>query len=84
MMPRVEVFYDRLGGRHQNTERPLIPFRLMTKVGDWCSMNRGPKCLAGNVASLCSTYSKELGRRFHFQDLKNGRFKITVTHGKVG
>jgi hypothetical protein len=82
-MPRVEVFYDQSGKAHRNTGRPLIPFHLMTKVGDWCLMKRGPECLAGNVAGLCSKYSRQLGRRFHFQDLKNSSFRITVTNEVV-
>lgn len=82
-MPRVEAFYDRSGKKHYNTSRLRIPFRLMTKVGDWCSMDRGPTCLAGNVAGLCSNYSNQLGRRFHFEDLHNGRFRVTVTAEKI-
>jgi hypothetical protein len=77
-MPRVDAFYDKSGKRHYNTGRPCIPFRLMTKVGDWCEMERGPRCLAGNVAALCSSYSAQLGRRFSFSDMKNGWFRVTL------
>lgn len=84
MMPRVDCFFESSGKRHYNTGRPRIPFRLMTRVGDWCEVDRGPTCLAGNVAGLCSAYSHQLGRRFTFKDMKNGVFRITVTSEKVG
>lgn len=83
MMPRVDCFFDRFGNRHHNTGRPRIPFRLMKSAGDWCEVDRGPDCLAGNVAALCSAYSHQLGRRFTFRDMKNGVFRITVTTEKV-
>lgn len=82
-MNRVLFYFDRHGRRQVNIGRPLIPFRLMTNLGDWCLVDADYNCLAGNVAALCSKYSMELGRRFAFRDQKNGTFKITVTSGKV-
>ena len=78
MMPRVCFFYDEDGREQYNTDRPAIPFNLMKYAGDWCEVERGPDCLAGNVANLCSAYSRKLGRRFKFKDLNNGVFLITV------
>ena len=78
-MPRIYTYYDRNGRGYHNTDRLLVPFRLMTKPGDWCEIEEGPTCLAGNLASLCSVYSHKLGRRFKFRDMKNGMYRITVT-----
>lgn len=78
-MPRVYTYYDRNGRGHHNTGRPKIPFRLMENTGDWCEVEAGPFCLAGNVANLCSMWSQKLGRRFKFHDTKKGLFLITVT-----
>lgn len=78
MMPRVCIFHEVTGKERYNTDRPAIPFRLMKNAGDWCEVEQGTKTLAGNVAGLCSTYGKELGRKFKFEDMKNGVFRITV------
>ena len=83
MMPRVTTFRDKDGRLHYNFSRLTIPFRLMTNVGDWCEVERGPECLAGNVASLCSQYSHMLGRRFKFKDAGNGVFLIKVVNDPV-
>lgn len=77
-MPRVYTYYDRNGRGKHNTDRLLVPFRLMTEIGDWCELFEGPECLAGNVAGLCSLYSRKLGRRFRFRDMKDGTYRITV------
>lgn len=77
-MPRVYTYYDRNGRGHHNLDRLRIPFRLMEHVGDWCEVEAGPTCLAGNVTTLCSIYSQKLGRRFKFKDMKDGTFRITV------
>lgn len=79
MMPRVCVWYEASGRERYNTSRATIPFTLMVNVGDWCHVERGPKCLAGNVAGLCSAYSRKFCRRFEFKDLNNGLFLIKVT-----
>lgn len=78
-MPRIYTYYDRSGRGYDNTDRLRVPFRLMKNPGDWCEVERGPTCLAGNLASLCSAYSHKLGRRFKFRDMKNGMYRITVT-----
>ena len=82
-MPRVQTYHDQFGSPHDNTGPHLIPFTLMTHVGDWCEVKRGPSCLAGNVASICSAYSLKLGRRFKFRDLGDGTYRITVTDDPV-
>ena len=82
-MPRVTTYFDKTGRPHPNTDRRLIPFHLMTEPGDWCEVEQSKFCLAGNVASMCSLYSIQLGRRFKFKDLNNGIYKITVTTDKV-
>lgn len=78
-MPRIYTYYDRNGRGHHNIDRLRVPFRLMKNPGDWCEVEEGPTCLAGNLASLCSAYSHKLGRRFRFRDMKNGMYRITVT-----
>lgn len=82
-MPRVYTYFDQAGRGRNNLDKLLIPFRHMTHVGDWCEMEAGPACLAGNVAAVCSSYSKQLGRRFKFSDIKNGKFRVTVTSAPV-
>lgn len=77
-MPRVYTYYDRSGRGYHNTDKLRIPFRLMENFGDWCEVEEGPTCLAGNVSALCSLYSHKLGRRFKFKDMKNGIYRITV------
>jgi hypothetical protein len=83
MMPRVPFWYTKEGRERYNTDRPLIPFELMKNIGDWCEVERGPKCLAGNVAGLCSKYSLKLGRRFQFKDRGDGVFLIKVVYEPV-
>lgn len=77
-MPRVSIFHTHDGRERYNTARAVIPFTLMKNPGDWCEVERGPDCLAGNVATLCSVYSRKLGRRFRFKDMNNGLFRITT------
>lgn len=77
-IPRVYTYYDSRGYGWPNIEKLRVPFRLMTNVGDWCEMEESSMCIAGNVASLCSYYSKLLGRRFSFSDMKNGMYRIKV------
>jgi len=83
MMPRVCCFYEAGGRERYNTGRTTIPFSLMGNVGDWCHVEQGTDCLAGNVASLCSINSHKYGRRFEFKDLNNGLFLIKVTRDEV-
>jgi len=77
-MPRVYTYFDKSGRGHHNIDRLLIPFRLMKNIGDFCEVEEGPTCVAGNVATLCSMWSHKLGRRFSFRDLNNGTYRITV------
>lgn len=82
-MPRIYTYYDRSGRGYPNTDRLRVPFRLMVNPGDWCEVEAGPTCLAGNVTSLCSAYSLKLGRRFTFKDMKDGMYRITVSSKPV-
>lgn len=82
-MPRIQTYYDKTGHAYLNTGRLLIPFRLMENTGDWCEVQAGKFCLAGNVAAICSAYGIKMGVRFEFRDMKNGVFKITNVGPRV-
>lgn len=77
-MDRVTTFI-RKGQPFLNTGRSRIPFEEMTNLNDYCEFPQTKTCIAGNVAGLCSLWSRKLDRRFHFSDLKNGTYRVTVT-----
>lgn len=79
-MHRVPHFFTASGEKVHNTDRSLAPFRLMLNAGDYFEVS-GENCLAGNLASLASAYSRELGRRFSLRTLRlsNGSAVHRVT-----
>lgn len=69
-MSRVRRFYNADGTQHDNTCRLLAPFRLMSQLGDYFDVP-AHECLAGNLGTLVSTYSKKLRRRFSMRTIQN-------------